>query len=73
MREKQELDEVWADPSNHLHVAPGEEILEAMFSKLGSAYHKTTDAARIAKEMLPDEIDQEIIKVIEKARALVSK
>jgi hypothetical protein len=50
-----------------LRLAPGEEVLEAVFKLVESRYVKTEDAARIAREMLPQEISQEIKEVIEKA------
>jgi hypothetical protein len=49
-----------------LHLAPGEEILTEVFSKLGSEYHKPKDTARIAREMRPQEIDDDIKDVLKK-------
>ena len=58
--EKEALDTAWAVPENRLHLAPGEEILTAVFSKLGSEYRKPKDTIRIAKEMRSEEIEEEL-------------
>jgi hypothetical protein len=71
-KQGQELDKLWADPKNHVCLAPGEEILEAVFKIVGSRYIKTEDAARIAREMQPLDISQEIKGVIEQAFLLTS-
>lgn len=68
--EKAELDKAWSNPENRLQLAPGEEILEAVYIKLGSKYVKPEDTKCIAREMRPDEIHQEIIDVIRKAKDL---
>ena len=62
--EKEALDAAWAIPEKRLQLAPGEEILTEVFSKLGSEYHKPKDTARIARAMYPDEIDEEIKDVL---------
>ena len=68
--EKEALDAAWAIPENRLQLAPGEEILTEVFSKLGSEYHKPKDTTRIARAMLPDEIDDEINDVLKKVYEL---
>ena len=68
--ERQELDAAWADPEKRVQLAPGEEILAAIFKELELEYKKRTDTPRIAREMQTDEIHQEIIEIINKARAL---
>ena len=68
--EREELDLAWSDLDKRLQLAPGEEILAAVFSKLGSEYTKSSDTARIAREMQSDEIHQEIKDIIRKARDL---
>ena len=68
--EKEALDKAWAIPENRLQVAPGEEILTVVFSKLGSVYCKPKDTARIAREMRPHEIGDEIKGLLEKVNAL---
>jgi len=73
LTEQQELDTAWSDQEKRLLLAPGEEILAAVYTALGFQYNKRADTPSIAREMKADEIDQEIIGVIEKARALVDK
>lgn len=68
--EKEALDAAWTIPENRLQLAPGEEILIEVFSKLGSEYHKPKDTARIARAMRPDEIDDEIKDILKKAYEL---
>ena len=68
--EKEALGAAWAIPENRLQLAPGEEILIEVFSKLGSEYHKPKDTTRIARAMRPDEIDDEIKDVLKKVYEL---
>jgi len=68
--EKESLDNEWATSENRLHLAPGEEILTAVFSKLGSQYDKPKDTVRIAREMRPDEIEEEIKGLLKKVYTL---
>ncbi len=67
------LDSQWANPQQRLTLAPGTEILEAVFRHFGAEYSKRKDAALIARAMREDEIDAEIREVIEKAIALTSR
>ncbi|HYT46022.1 MAG TPA: AAA family ATPase, partial [Methylomirabilota bacterium] len=65
--EKAELDAEWADPAKRLLLAPGEEILIAVFTTYGFEYSKPIDTVRIAREIPSDEIDEEIISILRKA------
>ncbi len=68
--EKEALDAAWDIPENRLQLAPGEEILTKVFSKLGSEYHKPKDTIRIAKQMRPDEITNEMKVVLKRVYEL---
>ncbi len=68
--EKEALDTAWTIPENRLHLAPGEEILTAVFSKLGSEYRKPKDTIRIAKEMRSEEIEEEIKSILKRVYKL---
>jgi hypothetical protein len=68
--EKQTLDKEWSDPDKRLRLAPGEEILRAVFSHVGSEYKKPGDTVRIAKEMSAEEIHSEVRVLIERVVAL---
>ncbi len=71
-KQRQELDALWSDPPNRLQLAPGEEILQAVYKTAGSGYKKTEDAARITREMRPEDISQEIKEVIGQAYNLTT-
>ncbi len=68
--EKEALDAVWAISENRVQLAPGEEILTEVFCKLGSEYHKPKDTIRIANEMRPNEIDDEIKDILRRVYEL---
>jgi hypothetical protein len=53
-------------------LAPGEEILTAVFAKFGTNYSKPRDTKRIAEEMRPDEIHEEIRTLIGKTLGLTT-
>lgn len=68
--EKQALDKEWSDPTKHQQLAPGEEILVAIFNRFGSQYNKSKDAVRIARHMRADDIDLEVKELLKKAVSL---
>jgi predicted ATP-dependent endonuclease of OLD family len=63
----------WADESHRIWIAPGEEIVAAVFHHFGSEYKKPNDTIRIAREMLSDEIPQEIINLLRRVVALTNR
>lgn len=67
--EKKTLDGEWAHRERHLELAPGEEMIMAVFQTVGGRYDKATDAVRIAREMEVDEIHDDIKKIIKKTIA----
>lgn len=70
--EKEALNAAWAILENRMQLAPGEEILTEVFCKLGSKYQKPKDTTRIAREMYPDEIDDEIKDILKQVYELSS-
>jgi predicted ATP-dependent endonuclease of OLD family len=70
---RKKLDQEWSDPLRHLEVAPGEEILGAIFQYYGTDYQKPNDAVRIAKLMHADEIPEEIRELIKKVVAMTGR
>ena len=70
LSERQTLDSEWPDSEKRQQLAPGEEILEAVFHHFGSEYRKTRDAVRIAQHMQADEITCEINELLKKATSL---
>ncbi len=68
--QKTKLDAEWAVPENRLRLAPGEELLGAVYEHIGSSYRKSKDVGQIAQEMQEREIDSEIREVIKKVVAL---
>ena len=71
--QKEALDKEWSEETRRLEVAPGEEILNAVFHYFGTKYKKPEDTVRIAKEMRADEIPNEIKQLIKKAIALTDR
>ena len=67
--ERARLDAQWEDPGSHVWLAPGEEILTAVFRRVGGEYAKPEDTERIAREMIADEISPELKEVIKRVIA----
>jgi predicted ATPase len=68
--EREALSREWSDSEKRLYLAPGEEILAAVFNHFGSEYKKPGDTVRIAREMSAVEIPDEIQALIDKVVAL---
>jgi predicted ATP-dependent endonuclease of OLD family len=63
----------WADTSQHSWIAPGEEIVTAVFHHFGSEYKKPNDTLRIVREMKADEISDEIAELLRRVVALTNR
>jgi AAA15 family ATPase/GTPase len=72
-RVKISLDIDWVDKSQRSWIAPGEEIVAAVFHHFGSEYKKPNDTLRIAREMRKDEIPDEISELIRRVVALTNR
>jgi predicted ATP-dependent endonuclease of OLD family len=72
-RVKFNLDVDWANASQRSWIAPGEEIVAAVFHHFGSEYKKPNDTIRIAREMISDEIPREIAELLRKVVALTQR
>jgi predicted ATPase len=72
-RVKFSLDIDWSDKSQHSWIAPGEEIVAAVFHHFGSEYKKPNDTLRIAREMRSDEIPEEITELLRRVVALTNR
>ncbi len=68
-RERRYLDREWSKPNRRLAIAPGDELLEAVFRSVGGRYNKPKDTGLIARAMRPEEIDSEIVSVVRQAVA----
>lgn len=62
--EKAALQREWRKKENRLALAPGEELLSAVFHHFGSEYRKPNDTIRIAKAMTLEEIPEEVKNLI---------
>ena len=71
--EREALTRDWSRPEKRLQLAPGEEILTAVFPHFGSQYNKSRDAVRIAKHMHAEEIAPEIQELLTRAVDLTPK
>ena len=69
-QQKQLLDDEWRDPKRRLEIAPGEELIEAVFEDFRSEYKKPSDTERLARAMPRDEIPLEIKELIKAATEL---
>jgi hypothetical protein len=67
------LDVEWADASRRLWIAPGEEIVAAVFHHFGSEYNKSNDTERIAQEMNAEEIPDEIKELMKRVVASTNR
>jgi hypothetical protein len=63
----------WADTMRHPWIAPGEEIVAAVFHHFGSEDKKPNDTIRIAREMRADEIADEIVELLRRGVALTNR
>jgi hypothetical protein len=71
VREEQEaLDKEWSVSAQRVWIAPGEELLGAVFESFGTTSAKPKDAKRIAQAMRREEIDEEIAAIIKEAVSL---
>jgi predicted ATPase len=64
--QKEALDKDWSDIPRRLDLAPGEELLAAVFQRFGTEYKKPEDTVRIASKMTRDEIPKEIKELVKK-------
>jgi hypothetical protein len=71
--ERETLHAEWADPERHLMLAPGEEIVAAVFAYFGTTYSKPRDTKAIAREIKAEEIHPEILGVIKRAVGLADR
>ncbi len=70
LAERAALSEEWSDPERRLQIAPGEEVVQAVYRHFGGEYVKPSDTVGIAREMQADELSPEIIEIIRTAIAL---
>jgi hypothetical protein len=68
--EQKKLQKEWKKPTNHLLLAPGSEIVEAVFSMLGLKYSKPADTKLIASKMTAAQIPHEINALIKRIHDL---
>jgi predicted ATPase len=73
LNEKTELETEWKDPKRQLALVPGEEVLDKVFQHFGFTYAKTKDAAKIARMMKVEEIDEEIKCIVQKVVGLLGR
>lgn len=71
--ERETLDSEWSDSEKRQQLAPGEEILGAVYHHFGSEYKKTRDAVRIAQHMQAKDISREINGLLERATLLAGQ
>jgi hypothetical protein len=70
---KRKLDREWKIEGSRLYLAPGEEILNAVFNVFGTDYKKTTDARRIAKFMDVSDFHDELGNLMAKIEKLTQR
>lgn len=70
---KKTLDDEWQDPDQREYLAPGAEILDAVFGHFGVRYRKPADTVRIAQHMSAGEIAPEIMQLLRKASGLAAR
>jgi hypothetical protein len=65
--ERVQLDAAWTEDAGRLSMAPGDEIICAVFEKFGGEYKKPVDTGVVAAEMTKEEIAPEITGVLRAA------
>lgn len=71
--QRRKLTAEWADADHRLLLAPGEEIVTAVFHNYGADYKKPADTNRIAQEMTEGEIADEIKQLLVRVVALTNR
>lgn len=66
------LDQEWSSESRRLEIAPGEEILDAVFKKFEFRYKKDTDLGRLVDALPAEQIPQELVDIVIAAGSLTS-
>jgi hypothetical protein len=69
-RQREALDHEWADSERRVELAPGEELINAVFHHFGRRYDKAKDTPRIAQCMQADEVPREIHELLRRIVAL---
>jgi putative ATP-dependent endonuclease of the OLD family len=59
-KERRELEAAWANADKRLVMAPGAEVLGAVFQQFGGTYDKRKDGPRIAEQLSADEVADEL-------------
>jgi hypothetical protein len=60
---KQALDKDWTDERRRLEMAPGSELLDAIFRTVGGTYSKPGDTALLARNVPIDALDDELVEL----------
>lgn len=71
-RQRALLDKEWGDLQRRLEITPGAELLDGVFKQFGTHYDKSTDVARIAKNMKAKDIPPELVGLIGRIADLAS-
>ena len=71
-RIEQSLATQWSVAEDQRYIAPGEEILAAVYRYFGSRFEKSRDSDRIARAMSVNEISPEIVELIKKITSLAT-
>jgi hypothetical protein len=69
-REQARLDAPWKRAAARRHLAPGTEVLMAVYRKHGLEFHKPSDSIRIAREIPTPQIPKELSRILKKAAQL---
>lgn len=71
--QKEALNSEWTGTEVHKNLAPGAEVLEAVFEHFGSSYDKSKDARRIAQYLREEDVPEELRSLIAKVAGLTSR
>ena len=61
---KKRLNAEWRRRSARSELAPGQEILEAVYSSVGSSFRKTLDGPELARQMNAEEVPPELLDIL---------
>ena len=68
--ERRKLDKQWKKSENHSFLAPGSELVEAVFAHFGVSYSKPADTKLIATKLSAAQIPHEINALIKRIQSL---
>ncbi|HTR43220.1 MAG TPA: hypothetical protein VMH87_16525 [Pseudomonadales bacterium] len=69
---KRKFDKEWKSYEKRLAIAPGADVIAEVFQHFNLSFNKTTDAPRIARQMVREDLDKELNGLLESIRIITN-